>query len=274
MQLVYTTRRWATYTARMVRTVTATRYVTPLREGGSVPALVEADDDGLYVVKLLGAGHGRKALVAELVCGEIGRALGLPVPDLVLVELDPALARSEPDEEIHDLLERSAGTNVGLDFLPGSLPFAPRVPPAPDPDLAAAIVWFDALVMNIDRTPRNPNLLVWHRRLHLIDHGSGLFIHHTWREPDAHARRPFEGIGQHVLLPFASSIAATDARLAPRLGRGVLEDILAAVPDDWLRPDTDYPDPASLRAAYVAYLLRRLEAPRPFVEEADRGRAA
>jgi hypothetical protein len=258
----------------MVRTVTATRYVTPLREGGSVPALVEADDDGLYVVKLLGAGHGRKALIAELVCGEVGRALGLPVPDLVLVELDAALARSEPDEEIHDLLERSAGTNVGLDFLPGSLNYAPRVGRPPNADLAADIVWFDALVMNIDRTVRNPNLLVWHRRLHLIDHGSGLYHHHTWRDPDGHARRPFEGIAHHVLLPFASSIADADARLAPRLTRPILEGILAGVPDDWLVPESDYPDPASLRAAYVDYLMRRLEAPRPFVEGADRARAA
>lgn len=258
----------------MVRTVTATRYVTPLREGGSVPALVEADDDGLYVVKLLGAGHGRKALIAELVCGEIARVLGLPVPDLVLVELDAALARSEPDEELHELLERSAGTNVGLDFLPGALPFAPRVPPSPDPDLAAAVVWFDALVMNVDRTPRNPNLLVWHRRLHLIDHGSGLYVHHTWRDPDGHARRPFDPIAHHVLLPFASSIAEADDRLAPLLTGDVLAGILARVPDDWLRPEPAYPDPASLREAYAAYLLRRLAPPRPFVEEADRARAA
>ncbi len=199
----------------MLRTVIATRYVTPLREGGSVPALVEADDDGLYVVKLLGAGHGRKALVAELLAGEIGRHLGLPVPDLVLVELDAALAKAEPDGEIKDLLERSAGTNVGLDFLPGALAFAPAVGPAPDADLAAAVVWFDALTTNVDRTARNPNLLVWHRRLHLIDHGSALYIHHTWRDPAEHARRRFEAIRDHVLLPFASSIEAADARLAP-----------------------------------------------------------
>jgi len=258
----------------MIRTVTATRYVTPLREGGSVPALVEADDDGLYVVKLLGAGHGRKALIAELVCGEIGRLLGLPVPDLVLVEMDAALARAEPDPELHDLLERSAGTNVGLDFLPGSLPFAPKVGPAPDADLAAAVVWFDALVMNIDRTPRNPNLLVWHRRLHLIDHGSGLYVHHTWRDPAEHARRPFQGIRDHVLLPFASSIADADARLAPQLDRVRIAAILDDVPDDWLAAEPTYPDPTSVRAAYVDYLVRRLEGPRAFVEEADRARAA
>lgn len=256
----------------MLRTVTATRYVTPLREGGSVPALVEADDDGLYVVKLLGAGHGRKALIAELVCGEIGRLLGLPVPDLVLVDLDAALARAEPDPELHDLLAASAGINLGLDFLPGSLAFAPRAGPRPTPDLAADVVWFDALTMNIDRTAKNPNLIVWHRDLYLIDHGSGLYIHHTWRDPANHARRPFEGIRDHVLLPFAGSIAQADARLAPLLDRARLEAILSAVPDDWLAPEADYPTPDRLRAAYVDYLLRRLEAPRPFVEEAERAR--
>jgi hypothetical protein len=258
----------------MVRTVVATRYVTPLREGGSLPALVEADDDGLYVVKLLGAGHGAKALAAELVCGGIARHLGLPVPDLVLVELDVALSRAEPDPEIQELLERSAGTNVGLDFLPGALAFAPRVPPAPDPELAAAIVWFDGLVTNVDRTPRNPNLIVWHRRLYLIDHGSALYVHHTWRDPAGHARRPFEAIRDHVLLPVAGSIADADARLAPRLDRAVLEAITAELPDAWLVPEPGLPDPAAHRAAYVDYLVARLEAPRPFVEEADRARAA
>lgn len=256
----------------MLRTVVATRYVTPLREGGSVPALVEADDDGLYVVKLLGAGHGRKALIAELVCGEIGRVLGLPVPDLVLVELDAAFAKAEPDPEIHDLLVASAGTNVGLDFLPGSLAFAPSAGPAPSPDVAAGVVWFDALVMNIDRTPRNPNLIVWHRTTYLIDHGSGLYIHHTWRDPAEHARRPFEGVRDHVLLPSAGSIVEADERLAPLLDRAGLEAILADVPDDWLVPEPNYPTPATLRAAYVDYLTRRLEAPRAFVEEAERAR--
>jgi hypothetical protein len=258
----------------MLRTVTATRYVTPLREGGSVPALVEADDDGLYVVKLLGAGHGRKALVAELLAGEIGRFLGLPVPDLVLVELDPALARAEPDEEIKELLERSAGTNVGLDFLPGALAFSPGVGPAPEPDLAAAVVWFDALTTNVDRTPRNPNLIVWHRRLHLIDHGSALYIHHSWRDPAAHARRPFEPIRDHVLLPFAGSILEADARLAPSLDRSVLEALATLVPDAWLVPEPGLADPAAHRRAYVDYLAARLAEPRAFVVEAEHARAA
>jgi hypothetical protein len=258
----------------MLRTVTATRYVTPLREGGSVPALVEADDDGLYVVKLLGAGHGRKALVAELLAGEIGRHLGLPVPDLVLVELDGALAKAEPNAEIRELLARSAGTNVGLDFLPGALAFAPAVGPRPEPDLAADTVWLDAYTTNVDRTARNPNLIVWHRRLHLIDHGSALYIHHTWANPAQHARRTFPQIRDHVLLPFASSITAADERLAGRLDRGILEALAAAVPDDWLQPEDGLPDANAHRRAYVDYLMTRLEARRGFVEEAEHARAA
>jgi hypothetical protein len=258
----------------MLRTVTATRYVTPLREGGSVPALVEADDDGLYVVKLLGAGHGRKALVAELLAGELARHLDLPVPDLVLVELDAALAKAEPDGELQDLLERSAGTNVGLDFLPGALAFSPVIGPAPDPDLAAAIVWLDAFTTNVDRTPRNPNLIVWHRRLHLIDHGSALYIHHTWKDPAEHAGRAFEPIRDHVLLPFAGPITDADARLAPRVHRELLERLTAAIPDDWLPPEAGLPDAAAHRQAYVDYLATRLRARDAWVEEADRARPA
>ena len=258
----------------MLRTVIATRYVTPLREGGSVPALVEADDDGLYVVKLLGAGHGRKALVAELLAGELARHLGLPVPDLVLVELDAALAKAEPDGEIQDLLERSAGTNFGLDFLPGALAFAPAIGPAPDADLAAAVVWLDALTTNVDRTPRNPNLIVWHRRLHLIDHGSALYVHHTWKDPDEHAARPFERSRDHVLLPFAGPIDKADTRLAPALDRALFERLVAAIPDLWLPDDPTAGSADDQRAAYVRYLERRLAGPRPFVEEAERARRA
>jgi hypothetical protein len=258
----------------VLRSVVATRYVTPLREGGSVPALVEADDDGLYVVKLLGAGHGRKALVAELIAGELGRHLGLPVPELVLVDLDAALAKAEPDGEIQDLLERSAGTNIGLDFLPGALAFAPTARPQPEPQLAAHTVWLDALTTNVDRTARNPNLIVWHRRPYLIDHGSALYIHHTWVDADAHARRPFPQIREHVLLPFASPITDADARLAPLVDRAVLDAITEAIPDDWLRPEPGLTDPDAHRRAYVDYLLARLEAPRAWVEEADRARAA
>jgi hypothetical protein len=258
----------------VLRTVVATRYVTPLREGGSVPALVEADDDGLYVVKLLGAGHGRKALVAELIAGELARHLGLPVPELVLVELDGALAKAEPDGEIQDLLERGAGTNVGLDFLPGALAFAPTARPTAEPDFAADTVWLDSLTTNVDRTPRNPNLIVWHRRPYLIDHGSALYIHHTWADPDGHARRPFPQVMDHVLLPFAGSIVDADARLAPLVDRAVLEPITAAIPDDWLQPERGLPDADAHRRAYVDYLVARLDAPRAWVAEAERVRAA
>jgi hypothetical protein len=260
-----------------VRTVTATRYVTKLREGGSLPGIVEADDDGLYVVKFRGAGQGPKALVAELVAGEIGRHLGLLVPEIVFVDVDPVLGRAEPDVEVHELLDRSPGLNLGLDFLPGALPFVPAVGPAPGAALAADIVWFDALVTNVDRTPKNTNLLVWHGRPWLIDHGAALYIQHTWRDASAHARRPFTHVRDHVLLPFAGSIAEADARLAGKVTRDILVAILDLVPDAWLEEPGQAATGDDLPAArrrYVDYLLRRLEEPRPFVEEADRARAA
>lgn len=247
-----------------LRTVTATRYVTPLREGGSLPGLVEADDDGLYVLKFRGAGQGAKALVAELIAGEIARALDLAVPEIVFVELDPALGRAEPDPEIRELIEASAGRNLALDFLPGALGFNPAARPAPDPDLAAEIVWFDALVTNVDRTPRNTNLLLWHGRLWLIDHGAALYLQHGWERPVEHARRPFPNLAEHVLLPFAGSILDADARLAPRLPAERVEAIVAAVPGDWL----------SDRDGYADYLRARLEPPRAFAAEAEDARAA
>jgi hypothetical protein len=244
--------------------IAATRYVTPLREGGSLPALVEADDDGLYVLKFRGAGQGRKALVAEVVAGELARALGLLVPRLALVELDPMLGRAEPDPEIQDLLVASAGLNLGVDFLPSALPYSPAVGPAPAADLAAAVVWFDALVTNVDRTAQNPNLLLWHDRLWLIDHGAALYFHHSAERDPTHARSPFPAIREHVLLPFAGSIHAADEQLATRVTETVLTGVAAAVPDEWLDDDD--------RRSYVEYLLERLESPRSFVEEAERAR--
>jgi hypothetical protein len=246
-----------------VRAVAATRYVTPLREGGSLPGLVEADDDGLYVLKFRGAGQGPKALVAEVVAGELARALGLPVPELVLVELDPAIGRAEPDPEIQDLLVASGGTNLGVDFLPGALPFSPAAGPPPDPELAAAIVWLDALVTNVDRTAQNPNLLWWHRRLWLIDHGAALYWHHAPAAP-ADAGAPFAAIGDHVLLPYASSVDDADARLAPLVNEELLREIAGRVPAVWL----DGQDPQM----YAEYLGRRLEPPRRFAQEAQRAR--
>ena len=260
-----------------MRTVIATRYVTPLREGGSLPGLVEADDDGLYVVKFHGAGQGPRALVAEWLAGELARAIGLTVPDLVAVEVDAALGDAEPDEEIHDLVNASGGLNLGMDFLPGALSFNPAAATARtfiDPDFAADVVWLDAFVTNPDRTPQNPNLLVWHGRPWLIDHGAALYIHHTWRDPDAHARRPFERIGSHVLLPYAGSIAAADGRNAERIDAALLSGLVASLPDAWLPIDRAAGGAAAQREAYVRYLARRLEASRVFVEAADRARVA
>ena len=251
-------------------TAAATRYVTPLREGGSLPALVEADDDGLYVAKFRGAGQGPGALVAEVVAGELGRALGLPVPELVLAELDPELPRAEPDEEIQDLLTASAGTNLGVDFLPGALPFTPAATHAVDPAFAADVVWFDALVTNVDRTPRNPNLLVWHGRTWLIDHGAALYRQHGEAPLADSARARFAHIGDHVLLPAAEPIAAADERLAER-AREAVADAAALVPEEWLSDHR--PDPRSARRAdLVAFLHARLQEPRDFVEEAERAR--
>ena len=256
----------------MVRQVTATRYVTPLREGGSLPAVVEADDDGLYVAKFRGAGHGEKALVAELIAGEIGRALGLLVPEIVLLDFDPRLAAAEPDQEIRELLQRSSGVNVGLDFLPGALGFDPAAGFAPPPDLCAAVVWFDSFVSNVDRDARNTNMLVWHHRLWLIDHGSALHIHHTWKDAAAHARRPMAAIKSHVLLPGAASILEADDKLAPMLNSEILGEIIESVPDTWLAPQDGLPDPAAHRAAYLDYLTRRLAAHRELAQEAERVR--
>ena len=247
-----------------MRDAAASRYVTPLREGGSLPALVEADDDGLYVLKFRGAGQGRKALVAEVVAGELARALGFPVPELVVLELDPELGRAEPDPEIQDLLLASAGANLGVDFLPGALTFSPAAGPAPDPEFAADVVWFDALVTNVDRMPQNPNLLWWHGRLWLIDHGAALYWQHAPAREDGFERSRFPQIRDHVLLPYAGSIADADARLAPRVTGELLHSVVDQVPDAFLDGDE--------RGAYVDYLRLRLESPRGFVEEAEAAR--
>jgi HipA-like protein len=257
----------------VVRTVRAIRYLTPLREGGSVPAIVEADDDGTYVAKFRGAAQGPRALVAELIAGELGRLLDLPVPRLVLIELDAVLARSEPDAEIQHLLRASAGLNIALDYLPGSLNWEPALAPPPDRELAARVVWFDALISNVDRTPRNPNLLRWHRALYLIDHGAALYFHHDWpktaEDHRARSRSPFAMIRNHVLLPLAGDLRAADAALAPRITEAALQNIVAEVPDDWLAGSES---PEAMRRGYVEHLWTRLQAPRLFVEEAVRAK--
>lgn len=251
----------------MLRTVAATRYVTPLREGGSLPALMEADDDGFYVVKFQAAGQGHKALVAEVIVGELARAAGLPVPELVLIELDAVLGRTEPDPEINELITASAGLNLGVDFLPGALDYTPSRDAPVAAQRASEIVWFDALSTNVDRTPRNPNLLVWHRQVWLIDHGAALYQHHSYRDLVARAREPFPLIADHVLLPLASRLSEVDERMAQRLDHSVIHDAVALVPDAWLGAD-----PAGDRASYIEYFGERLVAPRAFVVEAETAR--
>ena len=255
-----------------LRTIAVTRYVTPLREGGSLPAIVEADDDGLYVLKFRGAGQGARALIAELVSGEIARAAGLPVPELVLAELDEELARTEPDPEIHALIKDSAGLNLALDYLPGSVTFDPAVHTVP-PQLASQIVWLDAYLTNVDRTARNTNMLLWHRRLWLIDHGATLYFHHTpgWEAAPSRAREPFTLLKNHVLLHKAPLLEEVDAAMAAALTGDVLRSILAQVPDAWLM-DRSSSSAADLRAAYLRYLVERLEAPRAFIQEGVRAR--
>jgi hypothetical protein len=250
-----------------VRTVRVTRYVTPLREGGSLPAIVEADDEGLYVLKFRGAGQGPKALIAELVSGEIARALGLSVPELVFAELDPDLARTEPDPEIFALIRDSAGLNLALDYLPSSVMFDPVVENIPH-DLASRIVWFDAYVTNVDRTVRNTNMLMWHKRLWLIDHGATLYFHHAegWTADRDRARDPFTLIKSHVLLGRAGALADVDAQTAAMLTPAIIERIVGLIPDVWVE------DGSGQREAYGRFLTSRLAAPRAFVNEAIRAR--
>ena len=253
-----------------LRTLNATRYVTPLREGGSLPAIIEADDEGMYVLKFRGAGQGPKVLIAELIAGEIARALGLPVPEIVFVELDPALSRTEPDPEIQALIQASAGLNLALDYLPGSVMFDPLVT-QPDSQLASRIVWFDALVTNVDRTARNTNMLMWHRRLWLIDHGAALYFHHSWDED--YLRRSqdrFPMIKDHVLLPFAKSLQEAAAELSSKITPELIQQIVAQVPDSWLQERSPFASADEHRAAYVEYLTRRVQGPQPFLEEALR----
>jgi len=257
----------------MLRTQTVTRYVTPLREGGSLPAIVEADDDGLYVLKFRGAGQGTKALIAELVAGELGRAGGLPVPEIVFMELDPALGRSEPDYEIRSLLKASGGLNLGMDYLPGAIAFNSLDAHILDPLLASSIVWFDAYVTNVDRTPRNTNMLFWHKRLMLIDHGASLYFHHNTGDYLSRSRNPFSPIKEHVLLPIAGALEEADRLMKERLTSEVIQEIIDLIPESWLVPDPFLTDPAAHREAYQAYLLDRLANSHYFVEEALHARA-
>jgi hypothetical protein len=256
----------------MIRTVHATRYVLPLREGGSLPAIVEADDFGLYVVKFRGAGQGLLALIAELIAGEVARALGLNVPEIVLIEIDPTLGRNEPDYEIRQLLKASSGLNLALDYLPGSVMFDPAARETASPTEASMTVWFDAFTINVDRTAKNANLLLWHRRLYLIDHGAALFFHHDWPSMEKKIESPFSDIAQHILLPWASEIEQTGAIARNKLTPAALSEIVALVPDAWLET-VPHLNAAQRRAGYVEFLTRRLTAAHIFEQEAIHARS-
>jgi HipA-like protein len=238
--------------------VTATRYVTPLREGGSLPGLMEADDLGTYVVKWRAAGQGVKVLAAEVVCGELARRLALPVPALVTVDVAPQLAVGEPDQEVQELLRNSAGTNLGMDYLPGALDFEAGVAQV-TAELAGRVLWFDALVGNVDRSWRNPNMLFWHGRLHLIDHGATLTFHHNWAGAEAAVSRPYDA-AQHALIECDPDVPAADAALAPRVTRRTLTEVLDLVPDAWLEGPTVQEPAEAVRARYVDQVLARLAA--------------
>lgn len=253
---------------------TAMRYVMPLREGGSLPAIVEADDGLLYVMKFVGAGQGAKALTAEVIAGGIGHALGLDIPAMALLHLDPRLGRSEPNPDVQDLLRASSGLNMGHRYIPGSFAFNALIQPPPASAAASAIVWFDAYITNVDRSARNPNMLLANGTLWLIDHGASLYFHHNWGDVPARSQNPFPMVRDHVLLRHAGMLAEVDAELRARLPDATLRAIVDAVPDGWLAFDTSLGSPAAQREAYVTFLRSRRDASARFVEEALNARAA
>lgn len=256
-----------------IRTVQVIRYVTPLREGGSLPAIVEADDSFLYVLKFFGAGQGVKALIAELIGGEIARALKLKVPEIVFATLDEAFGRTEPDEEIQDLLKASIGLNLGLHYLQGSITYDPVATAIP-PLLASKIVWLDCLLNNVDRTVRNTNMLWWQKELWLIDHGAALYFHHSWEGYKEKAQKPFQLVKEHVLLPFADQLNEADAVCKSLLNKKIIENIVDAIPDEWLLKDTPFQTQEENRQAYKDFLITRLEHSDIFVKDAIHAREA
>ena len=254
-----------------LRTVNVTRYITPLREGGSLPALAEADDDFKYVLKFKGAGHGVKALIAELIGGEIARVLKLKMPELVYANLDEAFGRSEADEEIQDLLQGSQGLNLALHFLSGAITFDPVVTVV-DAKLASQIVWLDAFITNVDRTFRNTNMLIWHKELWLIDHGASFYFHHSWTNWEKHAKSPFTLIKDHVLLPQASLLKETDAIFKEILTDEVLQSIVNLIPMEWLEWEDTDETPEAIRDVYFQFLSIRLNHSEIFINEAQNAR--
>lgn len=254
-----------------LRMVNVLRYLTPLREGGSLPAIAEADDDFLYVLKFRGAGQGTKALIAELIGGELARFLGLKVPEIVFANLDEAFGRTEPDEEIQDLLKASTGINLAMHYLSGAITFDPVVTKV-DARLASEIVWLDSFLTNVDRTARNTNMLMWHKELWLIDHGAAMYFHHSWQNWEEQARRPFTQVKDHVLLRQASRLAEVDDEFNARLQGGIIPAVVGLIPDDWLLRDSPFESAEEHRAAYVSYLEARLSASEIFVKGASDAR--
>ena len=257
---------------REIRSVNVVRYVTPLREGGSMPAIAEADDQFLYVLKFRGAGQGRKALIAELIGGEIARALGLHMPEIVFANLDSAFGRTEPDEEIQDLLKASVGLNLAVHFLSGAITYDPTVTVA-DATLASQIVWLDCLLLNVDRTCRNTNMLVWYKEIWLIDHGAALYFHHSWQNWQEKATLPFAQAKDHVLLPQATELSAVDVAFKAKLSNELITSIVDLVPDEWLVEDSPFATPAEHREAYVTFLTTRIAHSSTFVKAAQDARA-
>lgn len=255
-----------------IRTVNVTRYITPLREGGSLPAIAEADDGFLYVLKFRGAGQGIKALVAELLGGEIARLLGLRLPEIVFAQVDPAFGRTEPDEEIQDLLKASEGLNLALHYLSGAMTFDPVVSTI-DSMLASQIVWLDCFLTNVDRTARNTNMLMWHKELWLIDHGASLYFHHSWDAWKEGSEKPFVQVKDHVLLPWASELAAVDLMYRQILTPGRIHQIVSLIPDDWVQSSV-YPQDSDIRRVYIDFLVNRLHHSSIFLNEAQHARQA
>lgn len=254
-----------------IRTVNVTRYITPLREGGSLPAIADADDNFMYVIKFRGAGQGSKALIAELVAGEIARAIGLKIPEIVFANLDEAFGRTEPDEEIQDLLKASVGLNLALHYLSGAIMYDPVITKI-DAELASKIVWFDAFVSNVDRTVRNTNMLIWHKELWLIDHGASLFYHHSWESFEKNATNPFKQIKDHVLLKQANELQTVDTFCKTILNKELIESIVALIPDEWLIDDAINETAAEKRNVYARFLTARLAASEIFIQEANNAR--
>jgi hypothetical protein len=254
-----------------IRTVNVIRYITPLREGGSLPAIAEADDEFMYVIKFRGAGQGKKALVAELIGGEIARALSLKVPEIVFADLDEAFGRTEPDEEIQDLLKASVGLNLGLHYLSGSITYDPAVSTI-DPKLASQIVWLDCLLTNVDRTSRNTNMLMWYKELWMIDFGASLYFHHSWNNWKEQAEKPFVLVKDHVLLPQASELDLVNTEFKKILTKELIENIIAAIPEEWLKDEKAFQSLEEHRQAYIDFLLTRIAHSEIFVNEAKHAR--